>query len=300
MEDKITLSLDISSPDSLTGMNKLGVFILFLLAGLSVIFPRFFLEIESTTILGFLIYIALAVTYLVLALYLRKRESTSKFWRVAFAFSIFTIATPLANELGRALGKLILPPSNVMSVLTFYQFLTTSLPAAAIILLTLFSRDDLGSLYLKRGYLKSGLIIGIGAFLAISVFSFSPLGINAITHDPTLTFVDILPWIPWIWISVLCNGFREEIWFRGLFLKKFDAVLGKRLGNILQAVFFALPHFGVAYATRFYGNLGVILATFFVGLTMGYLTRKTDSLLAPWLVHAGLDVITWLIIFSTL
>lgn len=300
MNTKPTTSLDYSSPDRLAVSKKLGYFILFLLAGLTFIFPRFFLEIEATTTLGFFLYSTLTGIYIGLALYLRKREPMGKFWRVAFALAIFTIAMSLANELGRALGELILPPSNAMSALTFYWFLQTLLPAAAIILLTRISGDGLGSLYLKRGNLKSGLIIGIGAFLIISVLSFSPLGINAITHDPTLTFGDILPWIPWIFGSVLCNGFREEILFRGLFLKKFDAVLGKRMGNILQALFFALPHFGVAYATRFYGNVGVILATFIVGLTMGYLTRKTDSLLAPSLVHAGLDVIVWLGIFASL
>ena len=271
-----------------------------MLAGLTFIVPRFFLEIEATTTVGFFLYSTLTGIYIGLALYVRKREPMGKFWRVAFALAIFTIAMSLANELGRALGELILPPSNAMSALTFYWFLQTLLPAAAIILLTRISGDGLGSLYLKRGNLKSGLIIGIGAFLIISVVSFSPLGINAITHDPTLTFGDILPWIPWIVGSVLCNGFREEILFRGLFLKKFDAVLGKRMGNILQTLFFALPHFGVAYATRFYGNVGVILATFIIGLTMGYLTRKTDSLLAPSLVHAGLDIIVWLGIFASL
>jgi len=206
----------------------------------------------------------------------------------------------LANELGRALGELILPPLNTMPVLTFYWFLQTALPAATIIFLTRISGDDLGSLYLNRGNLRSGFIIGIGSFLIISILSFLPPGIYAITHDLSLTFRDVLPWIPWIMISVLCNGFREEILLRGLFLKKCDAVLGKRLGNILQAVFFALPHFGVAYAARYFGNSVLILATFIIGLIMGSLTRKTDSLIAPSLLHAGLDVITWLGIFAAL
>jgi len=299
MSTKFTTSLDDSSLDRLAVSKKLGYFILFLLAGLTFIFPRFFLDIEATTILGFVLYSTLAGIYIGLALYLRKREPMGKFWRVAYALAIFTIAMSLANEVGRALGELILPPSNAMSALTFYWFLMTLLPAAAIMLLTRISGDDLGSLYLKRGNLRNGLLIGLGAFLAISVVSFSPLGINAITHDPTLTFGDILTWIPWILISVLCNGFREEILFRGLFLKKFDAVVGKRMSNILQALLFALPHFG-GTITQFYGNVGVILATFIIGLAMGYLTRKMDSLLAPTLVHAGLDVITWLRIFATL
>lgn len=281
-------------------MNKPVSFILFLLAGLTFIFPRFFLDIESTTTLGSFLYTILAGLYIGLALFLKKKSPDDKFWRVAFAFAVFTIAMPLATELGKSIGKLFLPPSNAMSVLTFYWFLQTLLPAVAIILLTRFSGDNLAALYLKQGNLKLGLVIGLGVFLVISVISFSPYGINAITGDPALTLADVSPWIPWILVSVLCNGFREEIIFRGLFLKKFEAVLGKGASNILQALIFALPHFGVAYATRFYGNLGLILVTFFIGLGMGYLTRKTDSLLAPSLVHAGLDVIVWLDIFSGL
>ena len=281
-------------------MNKAGSFIIFLFAGLTFIFPRFFLEIESTTTLGFFLYTTLAGIYLGFALFLKKKSPDGKFWRVAFAFAVFTIAMPLATELGKSIGKLLLPPGNAMSVLTFYWFLQTLLPAVIIILLTRFSGDKLEALYLKQGNLKLGLTIGLGVFLIISVLSFSPYGINAITGDPTLALADVFPWIPWILVSVLCNGFREEIIFRGLFLKKFEAVLGKGASNILQALLFALPHFGVAYANRFYGNWGVILVTFFIGLGMGYLTRKTDSLLAPSLVHAGFDVIVWLDIFSGL
>lgn len=300
MDTNITPSLDYSSHDRLAESKKKRYFMLFLLAGLTFIFPRYFLDIESTTILGFFLYSTLMGIFLGLAFYLRKRQPMGKFWRVAFAFATFTIAMLLADELGRAIGELILPPSNSMSALTFYWFIQTLLPAASIIVLTRISGDNLGSLYLQWGNLRSGLIIGIGSFLIISVLSFSPLGIPLLTGDPSLTFRDILSWIPWIMISVLCNGFREELWFRGLLLKKFDAVLGQKLGNILQAIFFALPHFGVAYATRFYGNVGVILATFIIGLIMGSLTRKTDSLIAPSLLHAGLNVITWLGIFAAL
>ena len=300
MDTNATKSLDYSSPDHLAMSKNLGYFIMFLLAGLTFIFPRFFLDIEATTILGFSLYSTMVGIYLGVALYLRKKEPMDKLWRVAFAFVTFITAMLLANELGRAIGELILPPRNTMPALTFYWFIQTTLPAAAIILLTYMSGDNLSSLYLKRGNLRAGLIIGIGSFLIISSLSFSPQGIYAITHNPSLTLGDILPWIPWIMISVLCNGFREELLLRGLFLKKFDAVLGQRLGNILQAVFFALPHFGVAYAARYYGNIVVILATFIIGLIMGSLTRKTDSLIAPWLLHAGLDVITWLGIFASL
>lgn len=300
MDNRITPPSDDFSPDRLVAMNRLGLSLLFLLAGLTVIVPRFYLDIRATTIMGFFLYSTLAGIYLGLALYLRRREGLAKYWRAAFAFSIFAIATPLANELGRALGGLIFPPErelNSMATITFNQFLTTVLPALAIILLTRISGDDLKSLYLKRGNLRKGLIIGAGTFLAISAFSFSPLGIKSLTHDPSLTFEEILPWIPWIWGSVLLNGFREEIWFRGLFLKKLDAVLGKRLGNLLQASFFALPHFGVDYSSQYFV---IILFTFIVGLIMGYLTRKTGSLLAPSLAHAGLDVTVWLAIFATL
>ncbi len=77
----------------------------------------------------------------------------------------------------------------------------------------------MASIYLKKGNLKLGLIIGITSFLVL--FSLSVLQVR--TQEISIERFFAL--IPSILIIVLADGFMEELLFRGLFLKKFASFL---------------------------------------------------------------------------
>ncbi len=86
-------------------------------------------------------------------------------------------------------------------------------------MLTRISGGDMASIYLKKGNLKLGLIIGITSFLVL--FSLSVLQVR--TQEISIERFFAL--IPSILIIVLADGFMEELLFRGLFLKKFASFL---------------------------------------------------------------------------
>ena len=164
-----------------------------------------------------------------------------------------------------------------------------------IILFTKLSGDSLQSIYIQKGHLKLGLIIGLSTFIlaaAGSIFMASSL-----FKGQNLEFSRILPWVPWILIFVLANATLEETLFRGLFLKKLQPFFGKFISNILIAVVFTVLHLSASYTSDQYL---FIIVLFPLALLWGYIIQKTDSLLASILFHAGMDIPIILGTFSNL
>ena len=112
-----------------------------------------------------------------------------------------------------------------------------------------------------------------------------------------LSFERVIPWIPWILIFVLANGINEELLFRGLFLRKFEPFLGSFLSNLCVAIPFTMLHIGVDYTQNALMLLVFLLP---LGLALGYLMQKKNSILGAWLVHASVDIAVVLALFSKL
>jgi len=97
----------------------------------------------------------------------------------------------------------------------------------------------------------------------------------------------LLGWAPWILTFVLANGFSEELMFRGLFLKKFEPLLGAPLAHVLIGFVFAVGHAGVTYTADI---LVFVAITFVFALIWGYLMQKTGAVWGSALFHAGADL----------
>src|SRR3989442_3503219 len=89
---------------------------------------------------------------------------------------------------------------------------------------------------------------------------------------------------PYLLVLALANGFKEEFWFRGLFLNKYEPLLGVRLSNFLQAPIFAMSVVEAEFSSVL---IGIVLVSFFLGLGLGYLMRRTGSILGSSLCEAG-------------
>jgi membrane protease YdiL (CAAX protease family) len=107
-----------------------------------------------------------------------------------------------------------------------------------------------------------------------------------------------LPEIGWIAVFSLFNGFLEELWFRGLFLSRFDWLLGPRWAFWLTALLFGLLHtFG-----SFTGTLGSLLLTllnFLMGLAFGFIVQRTKCIWGAVLGHFFADFFLMLGYFAT-
>ncbi len=162
-----------------------------------------------------------------------------------------------------------------------------------VVLLTRLTGGSLGSIYLQKGNLKRGLIIGFITFAVCIAGSIPMSGLMFKSGD--LSWTRILSWTPWLLISVLANAAQEELLFRGLFLRKLQPFLGKFLSNLLIVFVFTLLHKGVAYSSSQYIFLAIL---FPLGLVWGYIMQKTDGVWGSILFHAGTDIPIFLGIFS--
>lgn len=227
---------------------------------------------------------------------LRQNERLKPYGRILYAFFIASAALALdyylptirwllevlhisiRTPMGIALDKL---DSSVIIILS-------------ILLLNRLSGESPGSLYLKKGKLRKGLVLGISAFLVCvsgSLFAAKLFGAK------NLTFTRILPWIPWILIFILANAFNEELLFRGLFLEKASRISGRFCANLAVSIPFVLHHTGVTYTNDSLLFLAYLLP---LSLIWGYLMQDTDSLWGSVLFHAGTDIPVVLVIFSGL
>ena len=164
-----------------------------------------------------------------------------------------------------------------------------------VILFTKISGFDLTTLYIQKGNLKKGLTTGLISFVIAAVGSFliSPLFFGA--HDLSLS--KIVAWLPWILVFVFSNSINEELLYRGLFLKKLEPLYGKLLSNGIIVLVFTALHVGVTYSAD---QLMLLFILIPLAFTWGYITQKTESLIASVLFHAGMDIAIILGIFSNL
>ena len=111
------------------------------------------------------------------------------------------------------------------------------------------------------------------------------------------TYGNLVSWAPWVFSFVFVNGFKEELQFRGLFLKKYEMFLGLDFSNFLQALVFTSAHLGEIYSPF---SFIFLVLVFFLGLAFGAVMQKTNSVLGSVLFHAGSDIPVIIGIFSNL
>lgn len=150
-------------------------------------------------------------------------------------------------------------------------------------------------LYLQKGKMGLGLLLGFGTF-ALAAATAIPSGIWLFKLDPA-GLAGWKSWLPWLLLFVLANGAMEELLFRGLFLKKFEPLLGEFFSIFTIGIVFTALHFGVSYTSDQLLFQGILLG---LALLFGTVIQKTKSLWPAILFHAGMDISVMLGIFSNL
>jgi membrane protease YdiL (CAAX protease family) len=141
---------------------------------------------------------------------------------------------------------------------------------------------DWDALFLRGGRLKLGLTAGALGFAAFATIA----AVQAMGSGLSWTVVAAA--LPWISIFVFSNAFMEELWFRALFLKKLEPLVGGTNAIVSTALVFAMVHISSTYVIDIVLFLVALMA---LGLLWGWLMRKSDSLWGPVLIHAGADVL---------
>lgn len=152
-----------------------------------------------------------------------------------------------------------------------------------------------GDLYLQKGKVKLGLLLGLGTFIAAAATAV-PSGQLLFKLDP-VKLAGWQNWIGWLLLFVLANGFMDELLFRGLFLKKLEPLLGEFFASLTIAVVFSALHFGVGYTSDQWMFQVILLL---LAMAFAAVMQKTRSLWPAALFHAGMDISVMLGIFSNL
>lgn len=259
-----------------------GLFTLFLVCGVLIfVVPILIKELYSTL---YIVFIPILFLIAITLIYVNK--NLKSYFPVFLAFLIASLVYS---------PQLFLGPGTTSEGKTYTTVLTALLVVLPIVFITKISGKKMSSIYLNKGNLRLGLIIGLATFLFFLITSVPAsiwvFGGKEISSDHLISLT------PWIAIFVFSNAIKEEILFRGLFLKKFEYFLGATPSNFLQATIFSLAHLYVPFDSF----LPIYLfMTFLLGLGFGAVVQKTDSALAAILFHAGADIPVILAVFSLL
>ncbi len=239
--------------------------------------------------------IGLIVVLGLLSLAAKRGQKTQALWPLLSGLFIMAVAVSLtwimANYLIDNIGLSGMDPRG---------FALLKLNDLVVIAVTVIGMSrcmgfSFGDLYLQKGKVKLGLLLGIGTFVVAAATAI-PSGQFLFKLDPA-KLAGWQTWIGWLLLFVLANGFMEELLFRGLFLKKLELLLGEFFGSLTIAVVFSALHFGVGYTSDQW-MFQVILML--LAMAFAAVMQKSRSLWPAALFHAGMDISVMLGIFSNL
>jgi len=196
---------------------------------------------------------------------------------VNLAFFTVSFFTPglwnlnLASAKGLAFAKL--SDSVVICLVLLVSFLTAGYKP--------------GSMFLAKGRLTPGLVIGITAFILMAFVAIKtnaqPIGNDFVRRN-----------LIWILIFVFSNACMEELLFRGIFLHPANNFMKPVWAVVLTSIVFAAAHLQVTYTPDVVLFSGI---TFVLAIAWGFLMLYTKSILASMLFHAGSDLVIILPIY---
>lgn len=219
--------------------------------------------------------------FLAAGLAFRMIPSFRKYWKTAYAFMVASAALVVLKA---GFFNLSIPASNDLQDLSFDKLSQFLHITPVILFLTLVRTRNLGNVFLKKGNLKATLRFGLIWFVVFAV-----AGV-VIAWSSGEYFVNLIfrNW-PYALMFIFANSVMEELWFRGIFLREFNELIGKWGAIIVTAAIFGASHIS---ATYFFPGGGLIYGLVVAGLGAvgAYAALKDDSLIGPILFHAGYDI----------
>ncbi len=235
-------------------------------------------------------YAAITVFFLGVTFMLQRVDRYKKYWPAAYTFFIASFALWFLST-----GILDIPrsetnPAQFIALDKVSQFIHVVLP---IVVLTLLARQDLKSIFIRRGNLRRGLMFGLVSFVVFSLITF------VILRGSEEYLAKIKSSLPWLLLFVFANSVMEEMWFRGIFLKRLEPLIGVNLSIIVTSIAFGASHVSATY-TFPGGGLIFGIVVFVLGVIGAHSMYKTDSIIGPVLFHAGYDLLVLIPILQSL
>jgi len=225
--------------------------------------------------------LALTLFLLVLTVTFRLVKSCLNYWPVAYALFTASAAMLFLNTGILNLHNPRMPDLQFLAFDKLSQFLHV---VPVILLLSLPLKGRLKSIFLMRGNLQQGLLFGMISF---AVFALIAILIGSFSGN---VIANLLMAAPWILVFIFCNAIMEELWFRAIFLKRYELLIGRLAAILVTALVFGASHINATY--QFPGG-GLVFGSvvFGLGVAGAWSMFKTDSLIGAVLFHAGYDLV---------
>jgi len=233
--------------------------------------------------------LVITLIFLAVSVIFKRSSSFSQYWKGAYSLFIASAANLFLGTGILNLQRSTMPPLQNLALDKFSQFLHV---VPVIIGLTLIAGEDLKSIFIKKGNLKRGVIFGVVSFI-----SFGAAGLILQWNSRDL-LTSLPAAIPLLLLFVFSNAIMEELWFRGIFLKKYNDLIGKNAAILVTSIIFGASHINAAY--EFPGG-GIVfgIVVFSLGLVGSHAMIKDDGLIGPVLFHAGYDLMIMVSILNS-
>jgi membrane protease YdiL (CAAX protease family) len=262
-------------------LHRAKIFLLFLACGLVTFVSNAFMPWPYK-----LIYLAIPAAFLIASLKLRVHDTLKQYYPISFTYGVSSLVFFFTLPFGSG---------TTVELKVFNILISTLIVVIPLLVVNKLSGKKPGALFLQKGNFNKGIAIGTILFLVFLVTAV-PVSIFAF-GGRQLSTEKILGLAPWIAAFVCLNAIREELLFRGFFLKTAQTFLRADQSNLVQAIYFSLAHISIPLSPVF---LIYLPAAFFLGLGFAAVMQKTDSMLAAFLFHAGSDIPVMLATFSIL
>jgi membrane protease YdiL (CAAX protease family) len=220
----------------------------------------------------------------------RSEHSLARFRPICFAYFTAVLSLSLGFFLGdwgpRLFGLNMQTPEGVAVA----KFSSASLIVIGVLVTARLCGEDWGSLYIRKGHLGIGMSVGAVGAAACLLLALRQPAVSSLGPSKLASLA------PWILLFVVANGLMEELLFRGLFLGRYERLIGTWPAIISTALSFTLAHMQVKYAPQLIPFLVVLLG---LSIAWGWLMQKTRSLWGSAIFHAGADLLIILPIFKT-
>jgi len=216
---------------------------------------------------------------------------------VFFAWFAAVVGLSLAFYLGDPLLARLHLTTNTPTGVAVAKALQALLVVVGVIVTAKLFGESLGSLYIRKGRLLLGVCLGLVGCAVFVGLTFVPGGPFFQSASTAGSVAKLLPLAPWVLLFVLTNAFMEELLFRGLFVGRYEPLVGKWPALLATAIPFALAHMQVTYTAQVAGFVAFV---FVLGLMWGWLMQKSQSIWGSVLFHAGADVAIILPLFQSL
>jgi membrane protease YdiL (CAAX protease family) len=234
-------------------------------------------------------YIAITLFFLLVSILLKRNQSLSRYSPAVYSLfsasaALLFLSTGILN-----LQRSTMPPLQNLALDKFSQFLHV---VPVIVLLTLLAKGNLKSIFIGIGKLKQGLAFGLISFVSFAVIALV-MGVQSSGF-----FSSLKDAVPLLLLFIFSNAIMEELWFRGIFLKNYESIMGRTAAITVTAIVFGASHVNATY--EFPGGGFVFgLVVFVLGLIGAHAMSKYDSLIGPVLFHAGYDLLVIIPVLNT-